>query len=121
MPGHPRSLANLRSFKPGTSGNPAGRKTAGAYIREWFNAMVGWKHEKVKKVLDDDKAPMGKRIAARQMLDAMEDGTAIDRICDRTEGKPKQHIDQTIDGNIQLTAAEARNRVACMFGLTEDN
>ena len=27
-------------FKPGQSGNPAGRKSAGATIREWWNVLA---------------------------------------------------------------------------------
>ena len=88
--GRARSLANLTPFKPGDVGNPAGRPPAGASIREWWNVMQDWSIEQVNRVLSDPQSGMAKRTAAVQWLAAFEgNGGSVDRIFDRTEGKPK--------------------------------
>jgi hypothetical protein len=116
---NPRSLANLRPnphnlvprpWKPGQSGNPAGRPSFGLSLREWWNQMQGWDEDRLKEVREDESRPAVQRIAARQMILAMTGksekfaGEAIDRIADRTEGKPKQSVDVTHDGSIRTIA-----------------
>jgi hypothetical protein len=82
-----------KPFPPGVSGNPEGRPTAGATIREWWNVMQGWTMEQLAACLSDPLTPLAKRTAAAQWLGAFEgNGTAVDRICDRTEGKPTQNV-----------------------------
>ena len=86
------------AWKPGQSGNPNGRKAAGVSIADWFSAMSDskqWTPAKLKAVLakDSDASP-AKRAAARQWLTTFEGktdtaaGQSVDRICDRTTGKP---------------------------------
>jgi hypothetical protein len=92
-------------FKPGQSGNPAGRPPAGLSIREWYNTMAEWTVSDITAVLEDGDAPASKIIAAKQVLDACSNvvlesgmpirGQATDRICDRTHGKPKQAVELT--------------------------
>ena len=111
---HPNSLANLRPqpWKPGQSGNPAGRARGGAYISEWLNTLLivdehgtpNYTQADLKESVEDENAAPAKVIAARRVLSAMRDGKLprggadpepgrdFDRIADRIEGKPTQHI-----------------------------
>jgi hypothetical protein len=83
-----------RRFTPGKSGNPAGRPSAGASVKEWFNQMSAWTESKVKKAADDPKASVAKRAAAGRWLDAISRertkggipiaGPELDRIMDST-------------------------------------
>lgn len=74
----------------GVSGNPAGRPSAGAHVREWINVMVGWNVAELQSVIDDPDAPSAKVTAARQWFNArMGNGASVDRIFDRTEGTPE--------------------------------
>ncbi len=159
---HPNSLANLIPYEPGESGNPDGRKTAGAYIKECINAFYAQdlSLDDIRKIARDPKAGCRSRTAAERVLRAMEAGDLadfagllrgennledlramgvntevikkckqktrkivgqdgaveelverevelhdragedFDRVCDRTEGKPKQSV--THDGDIGL-------------------
>jgi hypothetical protein len=72
MPVNPKSLSNLRPFEPGQSGNPEGRKSAGAYIKEWLNSLASLTLEEVAKVAKDKTAPAAKIIAAERILRAAE-------------------------------------------------
>src|SRR4051812_5987958 len=62
-------------FKPGRSGNPAGRPPrAGATIREWINTF-GQKdltELQLRKIARDAKAPWTKRTAAERILRTLE-------------------------------------------------
>ena len=81
-------------FKPGQSGNPAGRPRAGLSFREWFNVMAEWTVAEVSAVARDKKAPCAKVACARVMLSAMgsgkQAGKDFDRIMDYTIGRPKR-------------------------------
>lgn len=96
-------------FRRGESGNPAGRATnAGSSIKEWINSMAGWPIAKIENTMNDDEAPAAKRAAARVWVDAMSKdrnasgipiaGGDLDRILDRTLGKPSQSVDMTSEG-----------------------
>ncbi len=71
-------------------------------MREWVNVMADWPPAAVDAVMADAAAPVAKRAAARVWLDAVSRactaggvpiaGAELDRICDRTEGRPKQSI-----------------------------
>jgi len=88
---NPKSLANLTPYKPGQSGNPAGRKTAGASIREWMNSLVNQPIEKVEAIANDKSLPVAKRAAACQVLMAQGDTDkamkAREHIIEHTDGK----------------------------------
>ncbi len=101
-------VANLTPWKPGQSGNPAGRARGGAYISEWLNALLivdgdgrpRYTKADLERIVADDDAAPAMVIAARRILSAMRDGKLprggadpepgrdFDRIADRTEGKP---------------------------------
>jgi len=134
-----RSRKNLKPFKPGQSGNPAGRKTAGATIREHMNAMAeaDLTETQLRTIARGKNEPWPRRAAAERILRTLEAGDLadfqtviagektlaelrdegvntelvkkvkpvehgveielfdraggdVDRIMDRTEGKPKQ-------------------------------
>src|SRR5690242_5823000 len=42
-------------FKPGQSGNPAGRPAAGAAVKEWLNIMQDWTRVQLQAVMEDEK------------------------------------------------------------------
>ena len=75
----------------------AGRK-AGATYAEWLNVMASLTEAELVAVADNARLPALKRHAARAILRGT--GEDIDRILDRTIGKPRQSIDTT------TTAAE---------------
>src|SRR5579863_7438990 len=95
-----------REYPPGYSGCPGGKRgTAGAYVREWFNVMATGRMARIKAVPKDPTASTAKKAAARQWIDATSgersaagvpiSGQAVDRIADRTEGKPLQRSEAT--------------------------
>ena len=96
---HPNSQANLPKgqWKSGQSGNPAGRKSYGAHTSEWVNSMATWSLPQLDEVIEDTRAESAKVAAAQQVKAArMGNGNAFNRCCDRTEGRPRQSLDQTI-------------------------
>ncbi len=114
---HPNSLANLKPhhFKKGhDSRRRIGARSAGATIREWWNTLCEtdddgyalYDDEDLRRIADDPKESHPKRLAAKEILQAHEEGLtkfgkrlgadSLDRIMDRTEGKPVQmlHVQQ---------------------------
>jgi hypothetical protein len=95
-------------FKPGQSGNPAGRPSAGAAIKEWLYIMAEWTEKELKAVIADENSTASKKTAARVWLHATTmdlnsagspiAGAEFDRILDRTLGKPAQAVDITSNG-----------------------
>ncbi len=69
---NPNSLANLKPWKPGESGN--GHLTLGASIKEWLNMFADMQlgAEKLREFARDEKAPATKRFAAVRMLRMIE-------------------------------------------------
>ncbi len=114
---HPNSLANLKPhhFKKGhDSRRRIGARSAGATIREWWNTLCEtdddgyalYDDEELRRIADDPIESHPKRLAAKEILQAHEEGLtkfgkrlgadSLDRIMDRTEGKPVQmlHVQQ---------------------------
>lgn len=63
LPGqHPNSQANLPKgqWKPGQSGNPAGRRSYGAHTSEWVNSMATWSFPQLEEVIEDPRAESAK-------------------------------------------------------------
>ena len=65
-------------WKPGQSGNPGGSRTAGAWIKEWYNAMASWDEKKLRAVLKDTSAPVAKVTAAQEWLRARDPRLLLD-------------------------------------------
>jgi len=157
-------------FKPGQSGNPAGRpKNAGATCNEWLNQLAADEltEDQLRQIASNAKLPWPKRAAALRALRALEhadvtdfinlihssdseeltaslsdlrdrgvhtdaikklkptehgieielhdrSGEEFDRICDRTNGKPKMEITQHVDGSIR-SAAEGADTAAALL------
>ena len=66
------SVGSGHRWKPGESGNPEGRKSAGASIREWLNTIENYPKNEVEKIAGDESEPVSKRAAARLWLTAIE-------------------------------------------------
>ncbi len=99
MPVHANSLANLKSFPPGQSGNPGGRPKGATYPTEWMRGMAGLTSTEIQQIRDDEDEPVSRRIAAGMYLDALQAQTprarkeAVAEICDRTSGRPGQKLE----------------------------
>lgn len=100
---HPNSLAALvpTQIKPGEVRNPAGRKKAGASIIEWLNEFAKLSETEIKKLARGGKGVgAAKKAAAQIWVGALAKGRSmsgkrlaaddVDRILDRTEGRPVQ-------------------------------
>jgi len=89
-------------WKPGESGNVAGRQSAGAYMKEKLNEMMVWSRDEVQRVYDAEDSTVAERTAAKIWLDSVSSetsaagvpisGPAFDRISDRTDGKATQRV-----------------------------
>jgi hypothetical protein len=90
--GRARALANLKPFQPGQSGNPAGRKTAGATIREWLNVLAEAKvtERELRTIARDQTVEWSKRTAAERMLRTLEAG-------DLADFQPYLHGEKSLD------------------------
>lgn len=102
--GAPKGNTNGKQFQPGQSGNPAGRPSAGMSVIEWWNQMREYTVEQLQAVANDESVAQLKRRAAREMLD--DKGHSLDRILDRTQGKPSQSMDITADATIRVRFAD---------------
>ena len=93
---------HLIPWKKGQSGNPAGRKTAGANVREWFNSMANWDEPDIEACIKDKQSPRAKVAAAIAWKFATSQGITrtgapvflpvLQEITDRTDGKSHQQI-----------------------------
>lgn len=108
--GRARSLANLRPWKPGQSGNPAGRPNHGQKLLGWLNELAcetadgkaRYSLVELRRIADDPDEPHPKAEAAATIIRARSEGWSkagipfasndLDRIFDRCLGKPKQTI-----------------------------
>lgn len=103
-----RSLAALAesrtTWQPGQSGNPSGAKTAGTSYKEYLNALAGKDKAYIAVIAKDKHAPAVQRMAAKTLLRGLRDGYCkavplaandLDRISDRTDGKPHQSLHVT--------------------------
>lgn len=166
---HPGNAKNLKPWRKGQSGNPAGRRTAGANVTEEMNSLSARRvtPAQLRKIVDDPKTDYNRYLAALRMLrsienpnmaryeaylegkDSLEDleGKGIDTtlvkkakitvvesesstttrreielhdrslaeaefVCDRTEGRPKQALEVSSDGNLELRTADDESAAA---------
>ncbi len=131
---HPNSLANLKPHRFRKGHDPSrriGARSAGATIREWWNILCEedddgnalYDDDELRRIADDPKDSHTKRLAAREILQAHEEGLtkfgkrlgsdSLDRIMDRTEGKPVQTLH--IEKEEIPTPDEAENNLVRYF------
>lgn len=102
QPGNEHGTATR--FKPGESGNPAGRRPAGMSVREWVNQMTDRPVEQLRAIdAAPDPHPWSKVIAARWLLrsgsnDLSKGGfpiaeKSLAELFDRTVGKAPQQVE----------------------------
>lgn len=101
---HPNSLANLKKFKKGESGNPGGQQKGAVYLSEAYKRLMLMEASELRAY---SPANVTEEMAKKQILRALdsEDRDAIsatERIADRTEGKPKQQIENKHDGKLEI-------------------
>lgn len=63
---------NLKPWRPGQSGNPAGRPSAGASIKEYANAMRDLTEKQLRRVARLKSEPADRRAAAERLLRMLE-------------------------------------------------
>ena len=112
-------LSKDTQFQPGISGNPGGRPSAGAAVKEWVNALHNHPISYLKSIIRDKGSPVNKIMAARRLLNAtlddakatgkLDPGRDFDRVCDRTDGKPLQRVEAKIE-HVQ-SVKEIRDRL----------
>jgi hypothetical protein len=96
------------AWQPGQSGNPAGRVSAGASIREQLNTMIEFTAAELRVVAKDRKAPASRRAAAGQLLRMI-------RGCDAAD------FESYVDGSktlVELRAAGVDTQVIKKMGRT---
>jgi hypothetical protein len=79
-------------WKPGQSGNPRGRASAGATLREWINVLAAQSctEAQLRRIARNGKLPWPKRAAAERILRTLEAGDLADM-------DPFLRGDQTLD------------------------
>jgi len=85
---HPNSLANLKMWKPGESGNPKGMEPGLGHVRELAKLHTGEAIEKLVEIMRDDDAPHSAQ------------GAAANALLDRGWGKPDQAV--SVDSGASL-------------------
>ena len=89
---HPKSLANLRPFPKGVSGNPGGRakgepELSAAYMRLLALPLEEFNRYEPKNVVEEIAVRVIKTATGENAVSAL---AAVKEITDRTEGKPQQ-------------------------------
>lgn len=100
---------NLKPFKPGQSGNPAGMKKGTRHLTTIVREILDTEIE-VEENGEREKKSLADVIARKLIKKAMEgDIRAIQEIFDRTEGKAVQKIDQVNQDTIKIRIIRKEN------------
>lgn len=112
-----KSNANLIPFEPGVAQHPEGRRTAGASVKEWYNAFLHinedgtckWDLQKLRELLLTPGLPAAMAIAAQDVLLAASSGVkyAVDKKgvprmigIDPEVGKARSRLLDRLDGKV---------------------
>jgi hypothetical protein len=111
--GRPFTPGNPYAFKPGQSGNPAGRPrdTITPYLRV-----------RVQQVYPGRDATTYGEMIANELIDLAVAGeiAAIREVCDRLEGKPRQAVDLTSDDKARALVENAIATLMIEAGIDRD-
>jgi hypothetical protein len=115
----PASLANLKPFPPGQSGNPGGRpKTEPITHRYRMLAELPLPEARRKHLGLPKGATYGDALCLAQLDEAIEGSTSAAReIGDRLEGKPKQRLELTGEDGEPVEIANVRAKLFDKLGL----
>ena len=118
MPVNPKSLDNLIAWKPGQSGNPSGKPRGACSPAEYLRMMQSPEYTVpvLRKISRSAKEPVGKRVAANQILSMLVDANddlderiearrVRQEVNDRLEGTPTQShrvVDEAVPDVIQV-------------------
>lgn len=99
-------------FKPGQSGNPAGKPKGARH----FSTLL---KEAILKVAEGDDEPAD-RMIVRQLVDKAKKGdlSAIDRVIDRVDGKAEQNIN--LDADIHTDDGLTKEEKQAILSLLND-
>lgn len=107
-----REALEAHAWKPGQSGNPAGRPKGVAYVSENYRRIMSRKIPKdqnMKLLLNemiDEGLTVAGLMAFMQVKEAIKGKTAaISEITDRTEGRPSQELRHTGPGGGAIMSA----------------
>lgn len=97
---NPNSLANLKPFPKGVSGNP-GRVPAGPMVTPALRRYAEWPLEKLE-ALDIEKLPTADAIAVTYLLDAITTGSFS------TGAKSRDAVTDRLDGPVTKLGVDVR-------------
>ena len=111
--GTKKRLANLKPFKKGQSGNPAGRPPGSVSVKAELQKLVNIMLKNEHNPLSDEveaEMPVGRKIALNLAVDAAEGNPfSINRVMEYLDGKPHQTSTTELTGKdggpVQLESA----------------
>src|SRR5688572_3978311 len=103
-------------WKPGQSGNPNGRPSAGATLREWINVLAARSctESQLRRIARNGKLPWPKRAAAERILRTLEAGDLADM---EAFLRGDQTLDQLREGGVNTEVVKrCRTKVRVAAG-----
>lgn len=96
--------ANLKSWKPGQSGNPGGVKKGTVFVSEVYKRLLALPLDELEAFVPSNAAEVAALNQVRATMEAVPLVAlpSLREITDRTEGKAPQRVEHT--GNVTLTA-----------------
>lgn len=100
------TVANLKPWVKGTSGNPGGRKKL--LITEAYDELL------TKQVPNDPEGRSYAQVLAQSMMRRAIAGNvrAVMEVTDRVEGKPRQAVDMNHSGSLEVSTDDKRAKLA---------